>query len=164
MSVRNQLKLLVGGLAAGRRRPVSAAPGGINQQAIAAIENALVDLKAKALGIPVYELLGGPIRDRLRLYWSHCGSYRAMYGEKFREWTGSAPIRTLDDVERLEMKPDPCRFQHIRDLLSVVRQELRGALPVLVFAGAPFTVATYCINTGKDIAAMLETGLHRRIA
>ena len=36
-----------------------AAPGGINQQAIAAIENALVDLKAKALGVPVYELLGG---------------------------------------------------------------------------------------------------------
>src|SRR3974390_1118556 len=34
--------------------------GGIAQQAIAAIENALVDLKAKALGIPVYEMLGGP--------------------------------------------------------------------------------------------------------
>jgi L-alanine-DL-glutamate epimerase-like enolase superfamily enzyme len=74
------------------------APGGINQQAIAAIENALVDLKAKALGVPVYELLGGPIRERLRLYWSHCGSYRALYGEQFRAWTGAAPIRSLDDV------------------------------------------------------------------
>lgn len=63
------------------------------------------------------------------------------------------PIRTLDDVERLEASPDPRRFQHIRDLLSLVREELRGELPVLVFAGAPFTVATYCINTGKDIAA-----------
>ena len=47
-------------------------PYGVNQQAIAAIENALVDIKAKSLNIPVYELLGGPIRDRLRLYWSHC--------------------------------------------------------------------------------------------
>ncbi|HET6184292.1 MAG TPA: mandelate racemase/muconate lactonizing enzyme family protein [Acetobacteraceae bacterium] len=75
-----------------------AAPGGMNQQAIAAIENALVDLKAKALGIPVYELLGGPVRERLRLYWSHCGSYQVMYGEKFRDWTGAPPIRTLDDV------------------------------------------------------------------
>ena len=45
------------------------APGGLVQQAIAAIENALVDVKAKALGVPVYEMLGGPIRDRLRLYW-----------------------------------------------------------------------------------------------
>ncbi|HEX5325669.1 MAG TPA: mandelate racemase/muconate lactonizing enzyme family protein [Acetobacteraceae bacterium] len=75
-----------------------AAPGGINQQAIAAIENALVDLKAKALGIPVCELLGGPIRDRLRLYWSHCGTYQVMYGDKFQEWTGRQPIRSLNDV------------------------------------------------------------------
>ena len=30
---------------------------------------------------------------------------------------------------------------------------MRGELPVLVFAGAPFTVATYCIGTGKDMAA-----------
>ena len=53
--------------------------GGIAQQAIAAIENALVDLKAKALGIPVYEMLGGPVRDRLQLYWSHCGTWRISH-------------------------------------------------------------------------------------
>ena len=41
------------------------APGGINSQAIAALENALLDIKAKALGIPVYALFGGPVRDRL---------------------------------------------------------------------------------------------------
>ena len=50
------------------------AAGGINQMAVAAIENALVDIKAKAFGVPVYEMLGGPVRDRLQLYWSHCGS------------------------------------------------------------------------------------------
>src|SRR3978361_655789 len=51
------------------------APGGINQQAMAAIENALLDVKAKALGVPVYALFGGPVRDRLPLYWSHWGSF-----------------------------------------------------------------------------------------
>ncbi len=75
-----------------------AAPGGINQQAIAAIENALVDLKAKALGVPVYELLGGPVRDRLRLYWSHCGTWRVRFLEQIEAWTGAAPIRSLEDV------------------------------------------------------------------
>ncbi|HVB68504.1 MAG TPA: hypothetical protein VNE67_11670, partial [Acetobacteraceae bacterium] len=75
-----------------------AAPGGINQQAIAALENALVDLKAKALGIPVYELLGGPVRDRLRLYWSHCGTWRVRFVEQIHAWTGAAPIRSLADV------------------------------------------------------------------
>ncbi|HKB42704.1 MAG TPA: uroporphyrinogen decarboxylase family protein, partial [Gemmataceae bacterium] len=48
---------------------------------------------------------------------------------------------------------DPERFGHIRNLLRAVREELAGALPVLVFAGAPFTVATYCIGTGKDMDA-----------
>src|SRR6266849_2411646 len=36
------------------------------------------------------------------------------------------PVRTLADVERLEALPDPRRFQHIRDLLQCVREELHG--------------------------------------
>src|SRR4051812_44201640 len=63
------------------------------------------------------------------------------------------PIRSRADVERLVPDPDPSRYQHIRDLLRLVKKELNGALPVLVFAGAPFTVATYCIGTGKDMDA-----------
>ena len=63
------------------------------------------------------------------------------------------PVRTIADVERLESRPNPERFQHIRELLAKVRAELHGELPVIVFAGAPFTLATYCIATGKDIAA-----------
>ena len=50
--------------------------GGINQQAIAAIENALLDVTGKAYGVPVYALFGGPIRDRIPVYWSHFGTYR----------------------------------------------------------------------------------------
>jgi uroporphyrinogen decarboxylase len=62
-------------------------------------------------------------------------------------------VRTQADVERLESRPDPDRFRHIRELLARVRAELRDELPVIVFAGAPFTLATYCVATGKDIAA-----------
>ncbi len=72
--------------------------GGIAQQAIAAIENALVDIKAKALGIPVYELLGGPIRDRIPLYWSHCGYTRVRWPDRVQEWTGGSPIRNRADI------------------------------------------------------------------
>ncbi len=63
------------------------------------------------------------------------------------------PIRNLADVEGLLVDPDPARFQHITALLKTVLDRLNGDLPVLVFAGAPFTVATYCIDTGKDIQA-----------
>ena len=55
--------------------------GGLNHQAIAAIENALLDIRGKALGVPVYTLFGGPVRQRLPLYWSHCGSYRVRHAE-----------------------------------------------------------------------------------
>ena len=40
------------------------APGGINQQAMAAIENALLDVKAKSLGVPVYS--GGAVRNSIK--------------------------------------------------------------------------------------------------
>lgn len=36
--------------------------------AISGIEIALWDIKGKALGVPVYELLGGPTRERIRVY------------------------------------------------------------------------------------------------
>src|SRR5713226_3642174 len=71
--------------------------GGVIQQGIAAIENALLDVKARALGIPVYELLGGPVRDRIRLYWSHCGTYRVRNAKELQ----IPPVRTLDDVVKL---------------------------------------------------------------
>ena len=53
--------------------------GSIVGQALGAIENALLDAKAKALGVPVYSLLGGKLRDKIRVYWSHCGTWRIAY-------------------------------------------------------------------------------------
>ncbi len=57
------------------------AAGSVVGQAIGAIENALLDAKAKALGVPVATLLGGKIRDRVPVYWSHCGTWRIAYGQ-----------------------------------------------------------------------------------
>lgn len=63
------------------------------------------------------------------------------------------PIRTLADLNRLNPEPPPASYDHIRQLLRRTKQELNGELPVIAFAGSPFTVATYCIGTGKDVAA-----------
>jgi len=71
--------------------------GGLVQQAIAAIENALLDLAGKARGVPVYALLGGPIRERIPVYWSHCGTYRA----RFAKMMGTPPLRSFDDLAKL---------------------------------------------------------------
>jgi galactonate dehydratase len=42
--------------------------------AIAALDQAMWDLRGKVAGLPVYRLLGGPTRDRIRLY-THVGIY-----------------------------------------------------------------------------------------
>ena len=52
------------------------AAGGVVGEGLGAIENALLDAKAKALNVPCYVLLGGKVRDRIRVYWSHCATWR----------------------------------------------------------------------------------------
>jgi len=42
--------------------------GAIHMSAIAGIDQALWDIKGKSLGVPVYDLLGGKVRDRIRVY------------------------------------------------------------------------------------------------
>lgn len=49
-------------------RRVTWSGGAVTMSAIAAIDLALWDIKAKALGVPVYELAGGRTRDSIRTY------------------------------------------------------------------------------------------------
>jgi galactonate dehydratase len=49
---------------------------------ISAIEQALWDIKGKCLGVPVYELLGGKLRDKVRVY-ANGWSFRCVKPEDF---------------------------------------------------------------------------------
>jgi len=70
--------------------------GGINQQAIAAVENALLDITGKAYGVPVCGLFGGPVRERIPVYWSHFGTYRVRSASLM----GVPPLHGYDDLAR----------------------------------------------------------------
>src|SRR6476661_7838404 len=70
--------------------------GGVVAQAIGAIENALLDAKAKSLGVPCYELLGGKVRDRIRVYWSHCATWRINHPAYYKP-----AITDLDGVKAI---------------------------------------------------------------
>ena len=75
--------------------------GGLTSHAIAAIVNACLDIKGKALGVPVYELFGGALRDRMPVYWSRCGVLRARCAGLYDGKIIDRPaVRSLDDLSR----------------------------------------------------------------
>jgi galactonate dehydratase len=59
---------------------------------ISAIEQALWDIKGKALGVPIYELLGGKLRERIRVY-ANGWSYRCVTPDDYAK----AAERTMRD-------------------------------------------------------------------
>jgi galactonate dehydratase len=58
--------------------------GVIGMSAISGIEQALWDIRGKVLGVPVYELLGGLVRDKVRMY-THLGGgeMKAVYESQY---------------------------------------------------------------------------------
>lgn len=89
--------LLIEQIAALLRGRTIQASGGINQNAISALVNALFDIKGKALGVPVSALLGGALRDRVPVYWSHFGTYRVRNASHLRV----PPLKSFDDLVQL---------------------------------------------------------------
>lgn len=74
---------------------IKPAPYGLTGEALGAIENAALDAKAKALGVPCYALLGGKQRDTIPVYWSHCATWRINHPQLY-----TPAITTLDDVKK----------------------------------------------------------------
>ena len=106
-------------------RATRQSPGSVIQKAIGGIENALLDLKAKALDVPVYELFGGPTRDTVDVYWSHCGTTRA------RAWevTGTKKLASYDDVTALGREVIERGFKAFKTNIVVPGDEPEVVMP-----------------------------------
>jgi uroporphyrinogen decarboxylase len=77
----------------------------------------------------------------------------AMGGDlSFTQGTGpkfSNPVRSRRDVEQLEVDVLP-RLQYVADAIKVIQQRLNGKIPLIGFAGAPFTVMSYLVEGGSS--------------
>jgi len=84
--------------------------GGLNQQAIAAIENALLDVTGKAYNVPVCALFGGPIRTRIPVYWSHFATYRVRSAAMM----GVPALNSYDDLARHAQEVQKLGFRALK--------------------------------------------------
>ncbi len=58
------------------------------------------------------------------------------------------PVRTADDIDQLP-SPDPeGELRYVMDAVRLIRRELQGRVPLIGFAGSPWTVGTYMVEGG----------------
>ena len=147
--------------------------GGVVRQAVAAIENALLDIKGKALGVPVYQLFGGKLRERIPVYWSHCGSYRM----RNPEIVGTKPVRTYEDFTRVGEEVRAKGFTACKTNIAI---EIDGTVTAyrpgfvvgrgfpernwdaFIARSAARTVEAFRQGVGPDVGIMLDTNFHFR--
>ena len=93
--------------------------GPILTSALSGIDQALWDIKGKTLGVPVYELLGGPTRDRVRVY-AHAGSPESIRDAQKRGFTAfktgvpkKRPARIVENKAFIDYAVD--RFAALRE-------------------------------------------------
>ncbi|MCI3948622.1 MAG: hemE, partial [Acidimicrobiales bacterium] len=60
------------------------------------------------------------------------------------------PFRTAADVERLRPLEPEADLPYVLEAVRLVRAELPPAVPLIGFAGAPFTVASYLVEGGRS--------------
>ena len=133
-------------------RATRQSPGSVVAKAIGGIENALLDLKGKALGVPVHELFGGPTRDSIPAYWSHCGTTRA------RAWevTGTRKLAGYDDVAALGAEVVERGFSAFKTNLVVPGEEPLVLHPG--FGGGEEHVSRETVEALERLLAAFEQG------
>ncbi len=60
------------------------------------------------------------------------------------------PIRSVQDVERLRPVDVNESLGHVAESVTIITKELGGRLPLIGFAGGPFTLASYAIEGGTS--------------
>ncbi len=72
------------------------------------------------------------------------------------------PVRDEAAVSKLDV-PDMSKLQYVFDAVKVIRRELDGRVPLIGFAGSPFTIACYMVEgKGSDDYRLIKSMLYSR--
>jgi galactonate dehydratase len=118
-------------------------PGMVEGSAISGIEQACWDILGKSLGVPVWQLLGGNVRDRVRLY-DHLGGgemdsvYHALTPEQARQ-KASESVQAGFDAIKLEVvipRTAPLdgagALRHAEAMMAAVRETVGDEVELMV--------------------------------
>ncbi len=130
--------------------------------ALTAVEIALWDLAGKALGIPIYQLMGGKVRDRIRIY-CDCGTNRRddpeakKYISQIIDNGFTATKIDIDDggdparFDRVNWTANNNEIDHMVEKVAFMRESLPKNFDL-----AADMHGRYDVGTGKRMAKELE--------
>jgi galactonate dehydratase len=105
--------------------------GPILSSAISGIEQALWDIKGKHLGVPVYDLLGGPVRDKMRVYaWiggDKPSDVAVAAAEKVAQ--GYSAIK-MNGTSEMEWIDTPAKIEEAVERLAAVRAAVGNTIGI----------------------------------
>ena len=138
------------------------AQGGQFTTALSGLEIALWDLAGKALGLPIYQLLGGKMRDRIRVYCDSANHHPddPQAKEKLHEIAEMGFTAVKIDIDEAT---DPARFDRVNwtasngEIDRMVREVafVREVLNKRIDLAADMH-GRYDMTTGKRVAIELE--------
>jgi galactonate dehydratase len=107
--------------------------GPVLSSAVAGIDQALWDIAGKALGVPVYQLLGGPVRERVRMYAWIGGDEPGEVADLAREQieAGFTAVK-MNGAGRMGAIETAARTNEVVDRLAAVREAIGPDRDVVV--------------------------------
>jgi galactonate dehydratase len=140
----------------------SGAQAGQYVAALSGVEIALWDLAGKALGLPVYQLLGGKVRDRIRVYCDMSmrtplnaqGQARIQEVKDMRFTAGKMDIDDYNDPARFDQvnwTASNTEIDHMVEKVAVVRKSFDPKFDVAVDMHG-----RYDMTTAKRVAKEME--------
>ncbi|GAA4721313.1 galactonate dehydratase [Phytohabitans rumicis] len=116
--------------------------GPVLSSALAGIDQALWDIKGKALGVPVHELLGGPVRQKIRVYrWISGDSDAALIEDGLRAAESGFDAVKYNATRRLAPIENAAGICRIVDRLAALRETVGPEVDIAIDFHGRFSTA-----------------------